>query len=323
MRILILYQHNENLTDRQDELDTITQVNEVSICLNQLGYQVQKAPCSSVSHIEEAINRIKPDVVFNMVESLYGSDKNMYLAPALLDALHVPYTGNSAESIFLSSDKNLVKQRLKQHGIKVPETAKSDSDELFIVKSTTEHASFGIDSNSVVKGFAAAEKLIRHKKNIYGGEWLAETYIEGREINVAIIGNSKTGKILVLPPAEIIFQDFETTTPKIVDYAAKWDEDSFAYHNTPRQFISDSSEFIAIAKQCFLSLNLNGYARVDFRQNNAGDIYVIDINPNPCLSLDAGFIAAAEQFGLRQQDIIKQLIEIALYETNINQPATI
>ncbi|MBU1233993.1 MAG: D-alanine--D-alanine ligase, partial [Proteobacteria bacterium] len=119
----------------------------------------------------------------------------------------------------------------------------------------------------------------------------------------------------VLPVAEILFDDFSSRMPRIVDYSAKWDETSFAYRHTPRCFDfkeEDSlllEKLVEISKQCWHLFKLNGYARVDFRVDHDGRPWILEVNSNPCLSPDAGFAAALERAGLSFTEAVRRILE--------------
>ena len=118
--------------------------------------------------------------------------------------------------------------------------------------------------------------------------------------------------------AEIEFLEFAPGAPRIVDYAAKWDPASHAYHHTPRRYEfppTDEAllgELRTLALRCWEVFGLAGYARVDFRVDEAGRPWVLEVNTNPCLSADAGFMAAAHQAGLVQRDVVGHLVEGAV-----------
>ncbi len=149
----------------------------------------------------------------------------------------------------------------------------------------------------------------------FGGEWFAERYIEGREFNLSILEGRQGPE--VLPVAEIRFVDYPLDRPRIVDYEAKWLEGSFAFAHTPRRFVEDATEadlasdLRRLAADCWRLFGLRGYARVDFRVDEAGRPWVLEVNANPCLSPDAGFMAAAAQGGLTATDVIAMIAEIA------------
>ncbi len=155
----------------------------------------------------------------------------------------------------------------------------------------------------------------RREKKL-GGACFAEAYIEGREFNVAIISDKNGGR--VLPIAEMLFRDYTSDKPKIVDYKAKWVADSFEYNNTIRKFDfapEDAGLITAlreIALRCWELFGLRGYARVDFRVDNNGKPWVLEINTNPCLSPEAGFAAALEEAGIKFHEAVNLIIQNAL-----------
>ncbi|TFG95506.1 MAG: hypothetical protein E4H13_13325, partial [Calditrichales bacterium] len=144
------------------------------------------------------------------------------------------------------------------------------------------------------------------------GEWFVESYIPGREFNISILADN--GKPEVLPVAEIEFVDFPPDKPMIVDYRAKWETDSFEYQHTVRSFdFPDTDESLfaelrVITAKCWEIFDLRGYARVDFRVDENGKPWVLEINANPCISPDSGFVAAAERAGINFNTVIKRII---------------
>jgi D-alanine-D-alanine ligase len=184
----------------------------------------------------------------------------------------------------------------------------------YIIKSVWEHASIGIDESSIVKvkdPRRLFQEMERRSEKL-GGEYFAERYIEGREFNLSLLVENHEPE--VLPPAEILFDQYPDGKARIVDYRAKWDTGSFEYHHTRRSFSSKKGEesllqeMAEIAKQCWYLFGLRGYARVDFRVDQQNRPWVLEINANPCLSPDAGFAAAASQAGLNFRRIIERIV---------------
>jgi D-alanine-D-alanine ligase len=144
-----------------------------------------------------------------------------------------------------------------------------------------------------------------------------ESYVEGREFNLALL-EGPGRRPQVLPPAEIQFKSFPDGTPRIVGYAAKWEDDSEEFARTPRRFdfpegdreLLDSLRQLAL--RCWSLFGLRGYARVDFRVDAQGLPWVLEVNTNPCLSPNAGFLAAAERAGLSPTEVIRRIVEGAL-----------
>jgi D-alanine-D-alanine ligase len=153
---------------------------------------------------------------------------------------------------------------------------------------------------------------LRRRAAALGGEAFAEQYIEGREFNVAVLAGP--GGPQVLPPAEMRFLDFPPGKPHIVGYRAKWVEDSFEYRNTVRTFEARPGDhalhlqLIELATACWHRFGLRGYARVDFRVDAAGRPWVLEVNANPCLAPDAGFLAAATAGGLSLRDVLGRIL---------------
>ena len=186
----------------------------------------------------------------------------------------------------------------------------------WIVKSVFEHASLGIDDSSVVSGSAAVSRTLDARRAEFGGSWFAERFVPGRELNVGVIAAPDGAR--ALPVAEIRFDGFPTTKPAIVGYAAKWQPDSFEYRNTVRSFGVEpelAARATRLSLACWQLFALDGYARVDFRVDDSGTLYVLEVNANPCLSPDAGFAAALEQAGIGYTDAIGWLIADARRRT--------
>lgn len=316
MRVLVLHQTVDE--SRADEADTLLQAEEITAHLRALGHQAARAHAASLGEMETLLRREKPEAVFNLVESLNGADRFAYLAAGLLETMQTPFTGNSARALLLASDKLTLKALLQAKGIACPHGLEAGEDAHYIVKSVSEHASFGLDAHSVVSGAKAARQLIAAKTTQHGGEWLAEEYIEGREFNLALLETDRG--MLLLPPAETVFEEFPEGAPHIVDYAAKWDENSHAYHHTPRRFGHSAESLQPLAQRVWDALALRGYARVDIRMDAAGKCWVIDVNPNPCLSADAGFMAAANEHGLTPRDVVRSTLENRVYAGSKHHP---
>jgi len=300
-----------------DRADTFIQAAEISECLSILGNE-----CLTIifgddrAATAESLLNEGPDVVFNLVEDVSEGADHLHLATALLDRLRLHYTGAPTAALKALGDKRVMKRRLAEAGLPIAASeADGPADARYIVKSATEHASIGIDQTSVVSGRDAAQAVIAQRKDEHGGAWFAEQYIDGREFNLSLL-ETATGTV-ALPVAEILFLD-HTGRPKIVGYKEKWAADSAAYAATPRHFASAPADAPLHADLTRLSLaawqlfGLKGFARVDFRVDDLGMPYILEVNANPCLAADAGFCAAAAEVGLSQTDIVAQLIETAL-----------
>jgi len=304
-----------------DEADTLVQVDTVQEALASLGYAVSLMAVDLDLAPVARLARRRFDLVVNLVESLRGDGRLIHLVPAVLESAGVSFTGASAAAIAASTDKIVAKRLMRDAGIPTPEWHAGDSigdltdaDARYIVKSVCEDASIGLDAGSVV-AMADVRPAMAARQARFGGAWFAERYIEGREFNLSILESPRGCQIL--PVAEIRFIDYPASRPRIVDYEAKWLTGSFAFDHTPRHFVEDGvdtglvAELRRLALECWHLFGLRGYARVDFRVDAAGRPWVLEVNANPCLSPDAGFMAAAERAGLTVTDVIAMIAAAA------------
>jgi D-alanine-D-alanine ligase len=306
-----------------DQHDVLVQAGVVAEALADLGYDPVAVPFSiDLKKVMEELEKIQPAFVFNLVESVEGKGRLICTAPTILDYLKLPYTGAKTEGLFLTSNKLLTKEMLRAAGIPTPAWLSRESfrknsimiDDPCIIKSVWEHASIGLDEDSVVlvtDPYQLFQEMEDRCERL-GGECFAETYIEGREFNISLLEDN--GKPLALPPAEIRFKAYPPGKFRVVGYRAKWDEASFEYHHTPRFFdFPDGDRALLkqladIAKECWSIFGLRGYARADFRVDEAGSPWVLEVNANPCLSPDAGFVAAAERADLTFNHVVETII---------------
>ncbi|KAF0196969.1 MAG: D-alanine-D-alanine ligase [Bacillota bacterium] len=306
-----------------DEKDVLDQVSAVSYALKQMGYTVIEQPFEFYSGDSlQSIVEMKPRFLFNLVEAVSGEARLSYLAPALFEAHGFEYTGCSAESLLLTTNKIATKEMMLAAGIPTPPWAMGSNGQLcvrpknYIIKPTFEDGSIGLGHDSVVeqKSTEDISYIVTQRQQETGKAYFAEQYIAGREFNVSILGNR--GKPEVLPPSEIKFTGYKARNmPEILDYRAKWDEESFEYRNTVPSFDyakSDAQllcEIKAIAKACWHQFGLKGYARVDFRVDERGRPWVLEVNANPCLSAsNSGFVLAAAQAGIDFQSVVKRIV---------------
>lgn len=302
-----------------DSADNLVQARAVEDALLRLGYQVSALPLTpNLDAAARKLSRLSPRLVFNIVESVNGRGSLIHLAPALLESLGLRFTGAGSSGMFATSNKLAAKAILASAAIPTPPWLSARGFGSVgpaprgraIVKSVWEHASIGLSADSIIDArkpeLLRAEILRRQQES--GSEWFAEQFIEGREFNLSVLASSQGPR--VLPCAEIDFSAFPENVPRIVDYAAKWEEGSFAYHNTPRTFSFKDSDanllarLSALALRCFTLFGLRGYARVDIRVDKKGNPFVLEVNANPCIAPDAGFPAAAAQAGLGMDDLV-------------------
>jgi D-alanine-D-alanine ligase len=306
-----------------DEQDVLVEAATVGRALRELGWKVVRVPLGlDLRMAARRLARLAPLFVFNLVESIGGRDRLVHLAPALLDSLGLAYTGSPTEAIFLASSKRLTKDRLHAAGVPTPPWTRGADDcepefpPPYIVKSVWEHASIGLTGSAVARDRQSLSEELRRRAG-RGRDLFVEAYIEGREFNLALLeGPGRQPQ--VLPPAEIEFRSFPEDRPRIVGYAAKWESGSEEFARTPRRFDFPAGDgqllesLRELAMRCWRLFELRGYARVDFRVDLEGRPWILEVNANPCLSPDAGFLAAADRSGLSATEVIRRIVEGAL-----------
>jgi D-alanine-D-alanine ligase len=300
----------------EDELDVLDQVAHIEHHLNVMGINVYRKGITENFMTEvAALAGEKPDFIFNLVESINNKGELNYFVPALLNMYAIPYSGNSLEAIFLTTNKIIASRMMKEAGINNPAAYKPSQMNLlkpgnrYIIKPIWEDGSLGITSDSVFDCLPGFEEKLKGKDDTH---WFIEDFIDGREYNISILAGKKGPE--VLPPAEIVFRDYDDSRPKIVDFKAKWELDTFEFINTVREFPGSSLEpqFISRLKEtayaCWHLFGLKGYARVDVRADSKENIFVIEINANPCISPDGGFVAATRQAGYPFTEVLERII---------------
>jgi D-alanine-D-alanine ligase len=257
----------------------------------------------------------KPDFVFNLVESIDNKGELCYFIPALLNLHSIPYTGNPLEAMFITTSKGLTNKILTERNISAPGAYFPSQRNMlkpgnrYIIKPVWEDGSLGITGDSV---FTFDENQKEKLASYDDSHWIIQDYIDGREFNISVL-HDDTGPE-VMPPAEMVFHNFDDSRPRIVDFRAKWIEESFEYANTIRDFPGNKlnpalvGKIRDIAMQCWEVFGLKGYARVDMRVDNNDNPYVIEVNANPCMSPDSGLVAATTQAGIPITEVLKRII---------------
>ena len=294
-------------------------------CLRTLGHEPHALGVQDeFLPIRDAVEEFKPDVVFNLLEEFHSNmlfDQNVV---SLLELLRVPYTGCNPRGLVLARSKSLGKKLLAYHRIPVPDflviprghrTRRPKRLEFpLIVKSLLEHSSFGIAQASLVRDDEELAERVAFVHDNIGTDAIAEQFIEGREIYVGVLGNDR---LVALPPIELVFEKMPANAPLIATAKAKHD---VAYQQ--RRGIAlkaaegiepDVRERIArLAKRIYKTLELEGYARIDFRLSASNIPYFLDANPNPDISDGEEFASAAALIGMNYGDLISRILSLAV-----------
>jgi D-alanine-D-alanine ligase len=319
MRVLVL--HSDIGDDAPpDELETVETARAIADALAGRGHATTLAafhpdPAVLRGHVGAA------DAVFNMVESVYGLGSLAPVAPAMLESFGAPYTGCGSAAMALACDKPLTKTILRAAGLPTADWAEPPhwnglgDDHRCIVKSANEDASRGLDDGAVVQGREAVLARAAQSAERFGGRWFAETYLDGREFNIAIL--ERDGVPHVLPIPEMRFESWSEDRPRILGYAAKWDAASPDDAQTVRVFGTEQNEpalgriLSEVARETWKVLGLRGFARIDFRIAAGGSPMILEVNPNPCLHPLSGFAAAAAEAKLSYAECVDLILRAA------------
>lgn len=299
-----------------DELDVLDQVEFVETALKKTGIETFRRGITNDFMKEiSTLAGEKPDFVFNLAESINNKGELCYFIPALLNMQSIPYSGNPLEAMFLTTNKALTGKILYESNIPAPASFSPSQTDLmtpgmkYIIKPAWEDGSMDITVDSVFVFDREIEKRLREYSATH---WIVQEYIDGREFNISLLAGENGPQMM--PPAEIVFRDFGDERPKIVDFKAKWIHGSFEYENTIREFPRDrlnptlSGRIKETALRCWDVFGLKGYARVDMRIDSNDNPYVIEVNANPCISPDSGFIAATIEAKLSAEQVIRRII---------------
>jgi D-alanine-D-alanine ligase len=294
---------------------------DVMAALGQLGHTAEHlAIYDDVDLLRQKLQNFAPDVLFNLVERFKnnsGFDQNIV---SFFEMQELPFTGCGSTGLTLCKHKGISKKILHYHGIHVPGFVVIPRGQRIarpkplkfplLVKPVKEEASYGISRASFVENDDLFKERCTFIHEKYDSDVIAEEYIEGREIYVSLMGNTR---LTVFPMREMIWGESANGGPKIATYAAKWDED-YRKRNGLQNIFADGIDAALLAhieetcKRIYRLLTIDGYARIDLRLTNDGRVYFIEANPNPILADDEDFALSASKAGLSYPQLIERII---------------
>jgi D-alanine-D-alanine ligase len=305
-------------------LEVVQAVYQALLDLDCEPTQIGLAP--PLEAVREKLKELKPDLVFNLFEGFDGCPETEAVVAGMLSELGLVYTGCSATALSLALDKARTKALLAANGLPTPRYQVLTPETLSqfhlnypcIVKPCAEDASHGLSEENVVVDFTTLEKQVIKLSQLFGGRALVEEFVDGREFNITVLGNSEP---VVLPPSEIVYS-LPPEKPKILTFSAKWEPDSLYFESSqpvcPAEIDDETHQCIAqAALGAFKLLGCSGYARVDFRMGNDGVLTIIEVNPNPDLSPDYGAALQARTAGMSYAQLVERIVQLALERARV------
>jgi len=299
----------------------IDEAKAVYAALTELNHDVQYFPINNIVENMIQLKQFEPGVIFNLCEGYRGKAYYESHITGLWEIMGIPYTGNKPLTLGISLDKALTKKLFESKKIPTPifQVFKKTPEKTYlkfplIVKPCGEDASLGITQDSIVQNFEQMRKIVELLLEKYKQPVLVEQYIEGREFNISILGNNPP-KVLAI--SEIDFSLVGERYYPITSYEAKWLKDHPLYNNTPAicpaKISSELTDKLSdTALRVYSLLGGRDYGRVDMRVTASDSIYVLEFNPNPDISPDAGFARAINNVNMSYTQFVDFLLQEAM-----------
>jgi D-alanine-D-alanine ligase len=299
------------------EILLLEAIEAVESSLQEFATEVVRVPVTNDGRWVERLRKGKFDLVFNLCEGIDGEAVFESMVISVLELLGIPFTGSSSWTTALTLRKNLVNAMLDRAGLPVPRWAHiRKGDEVTsvgfpaIIKPVAEDASVGIEQRSVVRSMRGLTARVEAMLEGWD-EVLVQRFIDGREVNVGIVGDE------ILPIAEIDFAKMPRGMWHIVSYRSKWetgsDEDLGAKPNCPADLPEDlANELAVIARAAWNVVGGEGYGRADFRIDQSGRPWLLEVNANPDISPNAGLPRMAGVSAMDYSALIRRICDLAM-----------
>ncbi len=311
-------------TGRNDVLDVLRCRASVEEALKKKGlfaqtFYLERKAFKNEEKIEKDIIALAPDCVFNLFEGFSGDALLEAVFARILEKTGIPFTGNSSYALNVCLDKRHVKKLLSKHNILVPRGIfVKDIKHLYagklkvplFVKPYAEDASLGIDDNSLITDEEMLVGVVKKKIKDFPSGVVVEEFIPGKEYNVGFIGSYP----YELAGISVIDYSLYKKSSPFLTYRSKWDKDSFEFKKIiPRKLEENNarlvSKIIGAARDTGRILRCAGYFRVDLRQRGSRMV-VLDVNPNPDINTDSGFMKQAHLSGYKYEDVIEKIVKL-------------
>ncbi len=300
---------------------------EFDVCetLRRLGHEVLPIGVyDDLAPIRKTLRDFEPDITFMMLEEFHGVVTYDFAVISYLELMQQPYTGCNPRGLLLSKDKALSKKVLTFHRIQTPRFTvfpkgraihrpKKLSFPLF-VKSVVEDASFGIAQASIVNSDEALTERVKFVHEKTGDDAIAEQYIEGRELYVGVLGNTR---LKTFPAWEMNFGNMPDDMARIATSRVKWNsnyQDKYAITTHAAMGLDNATQerISKLCKRVYRALSMSGYGRMDLRMTDSGEIFVIEANANPNIEYGEDFAESAESVGISYEALLQRILNLGL-----------
>jgi D-alanine-D-alanine ligase len=309
----------------EDEIDKFRTEYDALTALRALGHEVRVIGIGDrLTDLRKSIRDFEPHIVFNLLDEFSGIETYDHYVVAYLELKRQPYTGCNPRGMMISRDKVLTKQVLASHRIATPNFRVLPFGKRFrepkrlrfplFVKSATEDASLGISQASLVEDMQALRDRVEFIHEHVQTDALVEEYIDGRELYIGVLGNSR---LTTFPVWEMDFGTLTRVQARIATRAVKWnrkyqDRHGITTHQAPDLDKEQQAGLARLAKRIFRALHMSGYARMDLRMREDGKVFLLEANANPDLTYGEDFAESAAAAGLDYEGLIRRIVNIGL-----------
>ncbi len=282
-------------------------------------------------NVVENLKKARPDLVFNRAEGVRGESRESHV-PAILEMLGIPYIGANVLTTSICLNKATTKMLLQYRGILSPqfqvcssirEAKRLDIVSPSILKPNEEGSSVGINEDNVVNSKKQLLLKLDSMLREYQQHILIEQFIKGREFSVGILGRASDVPE-VLPITEVDFTKLPPEVGNVFGQRAKNKYDEIENYSCPAKVNREVKKKLErTALEICKHLEVVDFGRIDFRMDEKGDIYFLEVNPLPGMDFDlenkdfSFFPYMAMKAGYSYDELIRRLIVSASYRYGI------
>jgi D-alanine-D-alanine ligase len=288
---------------------------------DELGHEVHPLGIKDdLAGIRQANEQIKPHIAFNMLEAFHEVGTFDQNVVSYLELIRLSYTGCNPRGMLLARDKALSKKLLHYHRVPLPEfavVARGRRPRLskrlsfpLIVKPLTQESSIGIAQASVVPDDARLRERVQFIHESIRTDAIIEQFVEGRELYCGVLGNQR---VQIFPVWEMTFANMPESQHRIATERVKWSkkyQDKMGIDTGAAKDLANglTEQIKHISRRVYKTLELSGYARIDFRLDANGRVYVLEANPNPQIARHEDFAESAARAGLPYPALLQRIL---------------